>query len=80
MKLFIGAGLGVVYLDTDGDLGDDSDSTFAYQAIGGLSYAFTPDWAATLTYTYFAALDPELNGADADYDGHNVVAGIRYNF
>lgn len=78
---FIGGGLGVAVLDTGGDdIGDEEDTVFAYQAIGGLSYHFTPNIAATVSYAYFATSEADFGGSDTDYDSHNVMAGIRYSF
>lgn len=85
---FIGAGAGVAVvtakIDEVGgvDIGDDrdSDAVFAYQGIAGLSYAFTPNIAASVSYAYFATTDPNFDGAKVDYSSHNVMAGFRYTF
>ena len=77
---FVGAGIGVAVFDLDGDLGDENETTFAYQLMAGLSYAFTPDISASLGYSFFSAPDAEFDGVDFDYDSHNVMAGIRYTF
>ena len=77
---FLGAGVGLAVFDIDGDLGNEKETTFAYQLIGGLAYAFTPNVAASLSYSFFSAPDAEFEGTDFDYDSHSVMAGIRYTF
>lgn len=80
---FIGAGVGVAILDVDDDddnVDSESDTVFAYQAIAGLSDAFTPNIAGSLSYAYFATTDPKIGEAELDYNSHNVMAGIRYSF
>lgn len=87
---FIGAGIGAAVIGADAKIAgarivDDSDTVFAFQAIAGLSYGFTPNLAATLTYAYFTTSDPkfedELGGEfEAEYASHNVMAGLRYSF
>jgi len=58
---------------------------FAYQAIAGVRYNFTPNWDVHADYRYFATLDPKFSffGAPASstqYHTHNVMAGISYHF
>lgn len=77
---FVGAGIGLAVFDIDGDLGDEKETTFAYQVMAGLSYAFTPNIAASVGYAFFSAPDAEFEGTDFDYDSHNVLAGLRYTF
>lgn len=77
---FIGAGIGLAVLDTDGDLGDEDDTVFAYQAIAGISYAFTPSVAVTMSYNYLGTSESDFDGIDADYNSHNVMAGLRFTF
>jgi len=73
---YFGGGFGAALLDD----GSDSDTVFAYQAIGGLAYHLTANWAVTASYVYFATTDPEFDGVEADYESHNVMAGIRFSF
>jgi OmpA-OmpF porin, OOP family len=61
------------------------DWQFAYQAIGGVRYNFTPNWDLHVEYRYFATLDPKFSffGApktSTQYHTHNVMAGIAYHF
>ena len=77
---FIGAGLGMAVIDTDGDLGDGDDTVFAYQAIGGVSYAFTDQVSLSVMYSYLGTSEFEDSGIKADYDSHNIMAGLRFSF
>jgi opacity protein-like surface antigen len=80
---FIGGGVGVAILDVDDDddnVSSESDTVFAYQAIAGLSYAFTRNIAGSLSYAYFATTDAKFGEAELDYNSHNVMLGIRYSF
>lgn len=85
---FIGGGLGLAVISVKFDelagssISDDrdDDTVFAYQAIAGLSYGFTRNVTASVSYAYFATEDPNFNGTEADYQSHNVMAGIRYTF
>ncbi len=77
---FVGAGVGVAVFDTDGDLGNEKETAFAYQVIGGLAYAFSPNLGASLSYSFLSAPSAEFNGTDFDYDSHNVMVGFRFTF
>ena len=92
---FIGAGVGFAHIDADVDLTsggasasltDDSDQVFAYQGIAGIAYHFTDSVAASVQYSSLATSDPEfdLSGGsgsfDAEYESHNVMAGLRFTF
>ena len=76
---FVGGGIGGSWIEID-SAGEEDDFTMAYQGLGGFSYAFTSNWEGGITYSYFAALDPEFDGVDIDYAGHNVMGGIRFRF
>ena len=77
---FLGGGIGMAVLTSSGDLEDDSDNVFAYQAIGGVAYHINSNWAVTASYAYLATADPQFEGVDAEYESHNVMAGVRYSF
>jgi opacity protein-like surface antigen len=84
---FVGGGIGAAFLNAEIDqiggipINDEEDDTvFAWQVVTGLAYNFTPKLAATLRYAYFATSDPEFDGVDSEYSGHNVLGGIRYSF
>ncbi len=85
---FIGGGVGVAVISVEFDeLGGtsvdddrDGDSVFAYQGIAGLSYHFTRNVSASVSYAYFATSDPDFDGSKGEYSSHNVMAGLRYTF
>jgi OmpA-OmpF porin, OOP family len=89
---YIGAGvgaarIGIDHLSSEGArLADDHDTKFAYQAIGGVQYALTPQWSVSLDYRYFASLDPSFTPSGGGgsyrttYHTHNVMLGIAYHF
>jgi opacity protein-like surface antigen len=71
-----------------GSFGGD-DAVFAYQGIGGVSYAFSPRLSLAAEYRYFATLRPgfQANVAGAnnvkvapDYSSHNVLLRVNYSF
>ncbi len=78
----LGGGIGFAVLTLDPDFGDDdSEVEFAYQAIVGLSYHFTPNWAASFSYAFLGTTDPDFNGDfDSEYHSHNILFGARYSF
>ena len=84
-----GAGGARVSLSKNSGLGNtgSNDNVFAYQFMGGLSYAPTylhnVEWV--LGYRYFAMQDPEFRTATTalkieDYRTHNVEVGGRFKF
>ena len=84
---FVGGGLGVANVEYDIDKIDgdkinekDDDNVMAYQIILGGSFAATERLNIDLQYRYFATKDPDLFGADLEYQSHNVMLGLRYNF
>jgi outer membrane protein OmpA-like peptidoglycan-associated protein len=90
---YIGGGAGVSFLYANdagrifsGTTLDGSDTQFAYQAIGGISYRFNPNIALTAEYRYFATLDPKIDlvgrteNAKTEYHNHAVLLGVRYTF
>lgn len=77
---FIGGGIGFAVLELDDGDADDTSTQFAYQGVAGVSYAFTPNWSASVRYAYFGTTEGSFDSIDADYNSHNAIAGIRYNF
>ena len=88
-KPFIGAGIGVAFLDAEVELShpsfgtiteSDDDTVFAYQGIAGIEYEF-PTESATIAlgvrYSYFGTTDPDFGGLEAEYGTHNVMFGVR---
>ena len=86
---FIGAGLGVAFLDAELELSvpgfgvasaSDDDTVFAYQGIAGIEYEIPTDTATIalgVRYSYFATTDPDFGGIEAEYGTHNVMVGVR---
>lgn len=78
---FVGGGVGAAFVEVDVDgVGDGDDISFAYQGLGGFSYAFSSQWNGTLSYSYLSTVDSSFDGIDFDYESHNVTAGIRFRF
>ncbi len=87
-KPFIGAGIGIAYLDAELDLSvpgfavtaSDDDTVFAYQGIAGIEYEIPTDSATIalgVRYSYFATTDPDFGGVEAEYGTHNIMFGVR---
>ena len=91
-SIYGGGGIGVANVEFDGhgvtDPGvvmDDNDTVFAWQAIAGVGYEFTPGWIFDVQYRYFNASDVSLTGfggasSSTDYESHAVLGGIRIKF
>jgi len=87
---YVGVGVGAAGLKHDfrspSVRVNDSDVVFAYQAIGGLTYNFTPNFAANLDYRYFRTTDGKFRDTAAgttyksDYESHAVMVGLTYRF
>jgi opacity protein-like surface antigen len=79
---FIGGGLGFANVEYDLDNMDskEDDNVMAYQMMLGVGYAMTEQLNIDLQYRYFATADPEIDGADVEYQTHNVMLGLRYSF
>lgn len=81
LKIFVGGGVGIASLTLDPGAGSsESDTVFAYQGIGGLSYGFTSHWSTSLSYAYLATTDPEFATLETEYASHNILFGVRYDF
>ncbi len=67
-------------------LADDDDTVFAYQVKVGVAYEFSPAWAGTLGYRFFATEDPDFDAPDGtpfSTDGiqaHVIELGVRFRF
>jgi outer membrane protein OmpA-like peptidoglycan-associated protein len=81
---FVGAGIGWAWLDGDfsGSTSKNSDNSFAYQGILGVSYDIDKNWALKSTYRYFATADADVGYTNdtADYRNHGVTIGFTYKF
>jgi opacity protein-like surface antigen len=83
---YIGAGVGVAYVDLSSVSAETirisgGDSTvFAYQAEIGFSSEINETMSVDLGYRYFATTDPSLGGVDSEYKSHNFLIRFRYAF
>lgn len=84
---YVGGGLGMADLNIDGlDLnGDfDSDYQFAYQLIGGVGYAVTPQWTINGEVRFFGINDQDLENNDfsfkTTYKTIDLLLGATYAF
>ena len=85
---FVGAGIGMANVEISdfnivgvggGDLNDD-DTVLAYHLDAGVGYEINERLTLDLKYRYFAADDPEFDGADVEYSSHNIYTGLRVSF
>jgi opacity protein-like surface antigen len=88
---YVGAGAGYAHVSLDNDAAlantDDSDSTWAWQLMAGLSYSpeSIPLTEWSLGYRFFALDDPEFARATGPFEledvmSHNVEVGARFRF
>jgi opacity protein-like surface antigen len=83
---YVGAGLGVAKVDLSDTTftWDDSDTVYAYQFMGGASFALTPQLGIVAEYRYFGTQDPEFDHDDgsikAEIESHNLMVGLRMQF
>lgn len=83
---FLGAGGGVLRLSMDdlrtdsGSIGDESDTTEAWQLMAGVAIKIAPGTNVDLTYRYLDCSELAWAGATADYTVNSVVVGLRYAF
>ncbi len=64
---------------------DDSDFTFAYQGLAGVSYAITQALKVDVGYRYFATLDPIFKASDnarvhSKYRDNTLLVSLRWEF
>jgi outer membrane protein OmpA-like peptidoglycan-associated protein len=61
-----------------------SDTTFAYQFIGGVSYALSPNLSLTTDYRYLASTDASIKSGNGNWKvenaNHIITAGLRWTF
>lgn len=91
VKPFLGAGLGLAYVDANGvnpingATVNDDDISVAAQALAGISFQMTDQMDLVAQYSYIYVPDLEFNtGAlgdgEADYAAQTVSLGLRYRF
>lgn len=81
---FVLGGLGVAHIEAaiDSAAGDvrGDDTVFAYQFGVGLSFPLSTTMNVEGSYRYFGTEDPELDGIEADYAAHTLLASLRLRF
>jgi len=79
---YVGGGMGMskATIDSSGIGLDASDVAFAYQAMAGLRFAFTPEVFFHVGYKYFATTTLELAGSKLDFHSSNLEFGIAWQF
>ena len=90
---YIGAGVGIAYVDANG-IGtlsngsrlDDQRFTLAYQGIAGVAAQLDRNWSVTADYRYVGTTagkfreSPNRQAAYMGNSSNNVVIGVRYSF
>jgi outer membrane protein OmpA-like peptidoglycan-associated protein len=87
---YVGVGAGAMGLNHDYSSPsfrvDDGKTVFAYQAIAGLAWNFSPSVSAHVDYRWFRTLDgsfrDQVSGASykSNYESHAVMAGLTWRF
>ncbi len=88
VKPYVGAGFGFVNVEAEAALGgvnalagvDDSDSSFGYQAIGGLNFRTNRMLDVFVEYRYLKADSLQLGNFGFDYETSNIFGGARIKF
>lgn len=85
IRPYIGGGVGLAEVEANNVVNgaifvDDDETTFAFQLGAGLAIDLAPKVALTVDYRYFFAVDPSFVGAEADYDSHSLMTGLRFGF
>ncbi len=79
---FVGVGMGWARLDINdpGFNDSDSDDVFAYQLMGGVSYAFNEQWSVDAQYRFMGTSDATIDNADFDANSNDLMVGVRFSF
>lgn len=83
---YLGVGAGVLRLSIDSlrsdsvAIGDESDTTEAWQLMAGVAVKIAPKTSLDLTYRYLDCNDLSWAGAKADYTVNSIIVGLRYSF
>ena len=79
--IYVMGGLGMGTTDVNIYNADGDDTTFAYKAGTGVSYAFTENVAVDLGYEFLGLEDADIEGTEVtDIYSHNVVGAVRFTF
>jgi len=93
---YVGAGVGMAYHHnqnqhlfgtTNTDVGDTSDTNFAWQLQGGVNYALSDKWDIRLDYRYIdlgqihtKTMPTSGSRFTADVDSHDIRIGVVWHF
>ena len=88
LKPYVGVGFGFVNVVTESTFVgldtleglDGSDSSFAYQVIGGVNFAVNETVDVFGEYRYLKADSLQLGSSGFDYETSNVFGGVRIKF
>lgn len=94
VKPYVGVGFGFAQHDASTDAttltdgtntlevasSSSDDTVFAYQMMLGVTYPLSKQAEARIGYRYFATGEADLDGTKADYNSHNVEAGLLFRF
>ena len=81
LSIYVMGGLGMGTTDVSIYNADGDDTTFAYKAGTGVSYAFTQNVAVDLGYEFLGLEDADIDGTEVtDIYSHNVVGAVRFTF
>lgn len=62
------------------EIGDSSDSAFAYQIGAGISYSINEKFIIDLKYRYHDIAELDFDGIKIDFANHDAYVGLRYCF
>lgn len=80
VKPFVGVGAGWVNVKLSSSSGSDSDMTFGYQLIAGVSTPITKNINIDASYRFQGSPDLRSNGETWTYSSNNFLVGARLNF
>jgi len=77
---FVGFGVGTAIVNLEAGSIDESDTTFAWQGMGGASVEITKSLSAQAFYRYLNVPGANILNESYDIDSHSVEMGIVYTF
>jgi opacity protein-like surface antigen len=81
---YVGAGVGLGAVFTDFRAGstrvEDEDTEFAYNIMGGAAFDLTEELVLDAGYRYFGMTEARIQGVDVEFDVHEIVFSLRYEF
>ncbi len=79
--IYVMAGMGIGNVAVSVYDADDDETTFAYKAGAGMSYAFADNMAVDFGYEYLGTSDITVDDVDVkDIASHNIVGSFRFMF